>query len=182
MFVSGICNFIQSMFACRDSGEFYLSSAASTMPNSVQNYLSHELPQIDALTSDLNLNTTTVSDLNINSVSVSDIWCCKSPTEEQILLGCLLSQFYYQSVICLQLYGRWAVHRSLASRVTSDGFLMTDGLVSTAWSADITELTRKPCCYKESTWCCMFLPTPNDSNYYLHSLHKSRCEREIVNQ
>jgi len=90
MFVSGICNFIPSMFACRDSGEFYLSSAASTMPNSVQNYLSHELPQIDALTSDLNLNTTTVSDLNINSVSVSDIWSCKSPTEEQILLGCLL--------------------------------------------------------------------------------------------
>jgi len=31
------------------------------MQNSVQNYLSHELPQIDALTSDLNLNSGIVS-------------------------------------------------------------------------------------------------------------------------
>ena len=45
----------------RESGEFYLSSAASTMQNSVQNYLSHELPQIDALTSDLNMNLGIVS-------------------------------------------------------------------------------------------------------------------------
>jgi len=45
----------------RESGEFYLSSAASTMQNSVQNYLSHELPQIDALTTDLKSNSGHVS-------------------------------------------------------------------------------------------------------------------------
>ena len=50
-----------NVFIFRESGEFYLSSAASTMQNSVQNYLSHELPQIDALTSDLNLNSGIVS-------------------------------------------------------------------------------------------------------------------------
>ena len=49
------------VFFYRESGDFYLSSATSTMQNSVQNYVTRELPQIDALTSDLNLNSRFVS-------------------------------------------------------------------------------------------------------------------------
>ena len=41
--------------------------------------------------------------------------------------------------------------------------------------------TRKLCCYKESTGCSMFLPTPNDSIViYIHSI--KQCEYETINK
>jgi len=61
MALSLITILVELSGVCRESGEFYLSSAASTMQNSVQNYVTRELPQIDALTSDLNLNSGFVS-------------------------------------------------------------------------------------------------------------------------
>jgi len=61
MALSLITILVELSRVCRESGEFYLSSAASTMQNSVQNYVTRELPQIDALTSDLNLNSGFVS-------------------------------------------------------------------------------------------------------------------------